>query len=105
MALLLESLKGHCPLVRSVLVCEKSNTPSQDPDRLPIAEPVTDVCRLKTFDLYTLSAEDIHFDTAFELSAVRSDWMHGFAVYFGIVFQGWEGACLQNRPEIRNEVF
>jgi len=59
----------------------------QDPDRLPIAKPVTDVCRLKTFDLYTLSPEEIPFDASFELSAVRSDWVHGFAVYFGVVFQ------------------
>ena len=65
---------------------------SQDPDRLPIAKPVTDVCRLKTFDLYTLSPEEIPFDASFELSAVRSDWVHGFAVYFGVVFQGCKGA-------------
>ena len=60
----------------------------QDPDRLPLAEPVTDVCRLRSFDLYTLSAEEIRLRTAFELCAVRSDWVHGFAVYFGAVFQG-----------------
>ena len=81
-------------LSRAIWICISKGLSNlcQDPDRLPIAKPVTDVCRLKTFDLYTLSPEEIPFDASFELSAVRSDWVHGFAVYFGVVFQGCKGA-------------
>ncbi|CAF0869780.1 unnamed protein product [Adineta ricciae] len=51
----------------------------------------TDHFALKTYDLKTMTADDIDMDVKFQLRAVRDDYIHAFVTYFVVEFS----ACAQ----------
>ena len=51
----------------------------------------TDHCALKSFDLKTLTIDDIKIDSPFQLRAIRDDYLHAFVTYFVVEFS----ACPQ----------
>jgi protein arginine N-methyltransferase 1 len=46
----------------------------------------TDHFPLKTFDLKTITINDINIDTKFRLRALRDDYIHAFVTYFLVEF-------------------
>jgi protein arginine N-methyltransferase 1 len=56
-------------------------------DTVDLKAVVSDPCLLKKIDLLTAKKEDLTFDSPFELTCTRDDYVHAFLAWFDISFE------------------
>jgi len=56
-------------------------------DTVELKAVVTNPCKIKHIDLLTAKKEDLTFETTFELTATRNDYIHAFLAWFDVSFE------------------
>lgn len=68
-------------------------------DVIPPSHIAASVCKIHELDLYTVTGDDLQFDSAFQLVMVRDEAVHALCMWFRVEFSKCEGQlCIDTSP-------